>query len=335
MKRIKTNSLGARVLSGFLSFLMVVSACPITAFAEDDYDATPAVVSDESETETSDAEYTITVDENGDVNLQSIPEDENAEDQTDIDVETPPNIEDSSDEDRTSETTIVEDTSDTTTEDTDKKEETSEEVKPVYEYVVSLSDDATVSEGDTLNVIADATATVTEDGETKDVEFEFNFSVDGEDAVIETSDASKATIIFNKAGEYTVTGTMVVNGEEVASDSMVVTVEKSLPVVEFDHYFTDIDESLVETSDLFVKTNDSSVFTKNTNVVSNYDNVYIISFASVEEARFAYSYYVDKVDSISDLSKVISTATEENDADVADMENLNEGDDAIAQLNKN
>ena len=58
-------------------------------------------------------------------------------------------------------------------------------------------------------------------------------------------------------------------------------------------YFTDIDESLVETSDLFVKTNDSSVFTKNTNVVSNYDNVYIISFASVEEARFAYSYYVD------------------------------------------
>lgn len=338
MKRIKTNSLGARVLSGFLSFLMVVSACPITAFAEDDYDATPAVVSDESETETSDAEYTITVDENGDVNLQSIPEDENAEDQTDIDVETPPNIEDSSDEDRTSETTIVEDTSDTTTEDTDKKEETSEETseeaKPVYEYVVSLSDDATVSEGDTLNVVADATATVTEDGETKDVEFEFNFSVDGEDAVIETSDASKATIIFNKAGEYTVTGTMVVNGEEVASDSMVVTVEKSLPVVEFDHYFTDIDESLVETSDLFVKTNDSSVFTKNTNVVSNYDNVYIISFASVEEARFAYSYYVDKVDSISDLSKVISTATEENDADVADMENLNEGDDAIAQLNE-
>ena len=99
-------------------------------------------------------------------------------------------------------------------------------------------------------------------------------------------------------------------------------------------YFTDIDESLVETSDLFVKTDDSSVFTKNTNVVSNYDNVYIISFASVEEARFAYSYYVDKVDSISDLSKVISTATEENDADVADMENLNEGDDAIAQLNK-
>lgn len=93
---------------------------------------------------------------------------------------------------------------------------------------------------------------------------------------------------------------------------MTVTVEER-PVVEFDHYFTDIDESLVETSDLLVKTSDRSVFTKNTNIVSNFDDVYIIECTSVEEARFVYSYYVDKVDSISDLSKVISIATDENE----------------------
>lgn len=93
---------------------------------------------------------------------------------------------------------------------------------------------------------------------------------------------------------------------------MTVTVEER-PVVEFDHYFTDIDESLVETSDLLVKNSDRSVFTKNTNIVSNFDDVYIIECASVEEARFVYSYYVDKVDSISDLSKVISIATDENE----------------------
>lgn len=109
-----------------------------------------------------------------------------------------------------------------------------------------------------------------------------------------------------------IVGKLIVDDKEVASDEMTVTVEER-PVVEFDHYFTDIDESLVETSNLLVKTSDRSVFTKNTNIVSNFDDVYIIECASVEEARFVYSYYIDKVDSISDLSKVISVATDENE----------------------
>ena len=49
MRRIKTNSLGARILSGFLSFLMVVSACPVTAFADDDVDNTPTETIDYSD----------------------------------------------------------------------------------------------------------------------------------------------------------------------------------------------------------------------------------------------------------------------------------------------
>ena len=107
-----------------------------------------------------------------------------------------------------------------------------------------------------------------------------------------------------------IVGKLIVDDEEVASDEMTVKVN---PIVVFDHYFTDIDESLVETSDLLVKTSDRSVFTKNTNIVSNFDDVYIIECTSVEEARFVYSYYIDKVDSISDFSKVMSIATDEND----------------------
>ncbi len=109
-------------------------------------------------------------------------------------------------------------------------------------------------------------------------------------------------ITSNKNSDYTIIRKIIVDDEEVASDEMTVKVN---PIVVFDHYFTDIDKSLVETSSLLVKTSDSSVFTKNTNVVSNFDDVYVIECASVEEARYVYSYYVDKVDSISDFSKVI------------------------------
>lgn len=134
--------------------------------------------------------------------------------------------------------------------------------------------------------------------------------------------------------------------------------------ITFDHYFTDIDESLVKTSDLLIQTSDKSIFTKNTNVISNYDNVYVISCKDVTEARFVYSYYVnnDKVINITDMSNVMTLAddtnttksttttndttatastTEEstnNDVtpskdDVADLSSINESDDAISYIN--
>ena len=112
------------------------------------------------------------------------------------------------------------------------------------------------------------------------------------------------------------------------------TTEAPAELIEFDHYYTEIDESVVNTSDLFVQTSDASVFTSNTNVVSNYDDVYIISCNSVEEARYVYSYYVGKVDNITDLANVISVASENNEDDVADLSNTNNGEDAIANLNE-
>ena len=348
MRRIKTNSLGARVLSGFLSLLMVVSACPVTAFADDDIDNNPvettAVIVDENGVHVDgedDNGYTIIIDdESDDENVDSIPADEDAEDQNTQDVDTPPNIDDSSDDGTDNEKAIVEDqTDEDTSEDAEPTEETDvkdsteptedeETAEPEYEYSVTLPSDKTVSEGDTLDIEAEVVAKVTVGDETSDVDYTFEFY--GEGVEITTKTATSSAITFNNAGEYTIVGKLFVDDEEVASDEMTVKVN---PVVVFDHYFTDIDESLVETSDLLVKTNDSSVFTKNTNVVSNFDDVYIIECSSVEEARYLYSYYVDKVDSISDLSKVISIATDKNDEDVADLDDLNDGNDVLAQLN--
>ena len=352
MRRIKTNSLGARVLSGFLSLLMVVSACPVTAFADDDVDNTPVesttIVVDENgvHVDGEDDGYTIIVDEESDdENVDSIPGDEDAQDQNNPDVDTPPNIDNGSDDDGTNPDIVIsvddedEDNTDEDAEPTEEdeivdenpidEEEVEETAEPEYEYSVTLPDNTTVSEGDTLEIEAEVVAKVTIDEETKDVDYTFEFS--GEGVNIETKTATGAAITFDKAGEYTIVGKLIVEDEEVASDEMTVKVN---PIVVFDHYFTEIDESLVETSDLLVKTSDSSVFTKNTNVVSNFDDVYIIECSSVEEARYVYSYYVDKVDSISDLSKVISIATDENDEDVADLEDLNDGNDALAQLNE-
>ena len=347
MRRIKTNSLGARVLSGFLSLLMVVSACPVTAFADDDVDTNPiestTIVVDEEGVHVNGEDndgYTIVVeDESEDENVDSIPGDEDAQDQNNPDVDTPPNIEDSSDDGTDENVVIVDDQDEDSDEDAEPTEETEvddqtedaeeETAEPEYEYSVTLPSDKTVSEGDTLDIDAEVVAKVTVDEETEDVDYTFEFSGEGFD--IETKSATSAAITFNKAGDYTLVGKLIVDDEEVASDEMTIKVN---PIVVFDHYFTDIDEDLVETSDLLVKTSDSSVFTKNTNVVSNFDDVYIIECASVEEARYVYSYYVDKVDSISDMSKVISIATDENDEDVADLDDLNDGNDALAQLNE-
>lgn len=352
MRRIKTNSLGARVLSGFLSLLMVVSACPVSAFADDNVDSNPiettTIVVDENGVHTDGEDndnYTIIVEDESDEddNKDSIPGDEDAQDQNNPDVDTPPNIETGSDDGTDDENVIVVDQDDEDsdeeaepTEETDVDDQTDEETvedeeiaEPEYEYSVTLPSDKTVSEGDTLDIVAEVVAKVTVNEETEDVEYTFEFSGEGFD--IEVKSATSAAITFNNAGDYTLVGKLIVEDEEVASDEMTVKVN---PIVVFDHYFTEIDESLVETSDLLVKTSDSSVFTKNTNVVSNFDDVYIIECSSVEEARYVYSYYVDKVDSISDLSKVISIATDENDEDVADLDDLNDGNDALAQLNE-
>lgn len=196
MKRFKSTSLGARIVSGILTIAMAFSACPMTAFAADE-DVEPVTRTIEIEGENEVATTTIELskdDSTTDPNLSAIPEDETAKDQNVEDIDVPP-------------------------------------------------------------------------------------------------------------------------------DNNVV----------FDKYYSEIDESLVNTEMLVVKTSKPDIFTKNTNVVSNYDDVYVIECKSVEEARFVYSYYIDKVDSITDMSQTVSIASNDDKADLTD---LNNGEDVIANLNE-
>lgn len=369
MKKIKysTKLLGARILSGFLVLGMVLTSCPIPTFAEDgdDLDNQDPVATEDLTTVIDASEYdmsedgTIIVDfneEEVDENISSIPEDEElpSDEVIDNEEEPPETSEEVSEEkseevsDETSEE-VSEETSEEKSEEVtseteeeseqpSEEEETSEEVieeevvEPVYEYVVTLPDDTTMFVTDSLEVTASAKATVTTGDEVSDVNYSLEWT--STDDTNLTSDGNKATVTANSVCNFTIICKMVVDGNVVAEDNMSVSVNAELPLVQFDHYFTEIDESLVQTSDLLVQTDDVSVFTKNTNVVSNFDNVYVISCASVEEARYVYSYYVNKVTNISDMSNVISTATDENPTDVAEMNDLNNGEDAIAQLSE-
>lgn len=94
----------------------------------------------------------------------------------------------------------------------------------------------------------------------------------------------------------------------------------------FDKYYTLINNDAVKTNTLFMQTFNSNIVNKN-NIMSHYDDIYIITFSSIEEAKYAYSYYVDKVDFISDLSDSIVLMSNEVISD-------NTSNSSIANLNK-
>lgn len=172
----------------------------------------------------------------------------------------------------------------------------------------------------------------TESNETSETSLETTANV----VIDDTSETSLGIEYIEETEDLIETEVTVVTEEEVISsetntdptdNTIVETVESTIVTEEttetseteeieyvvFDHYYSEINASLVSTSELFVITSDPSVFTRNTNVVSNYDDAYIIECASVEEARFVYSYYVDKVDFIADMSDVASVATDDVD----------------------
>lgn len=100
-----------------------------------------------------------------------------------------------------------------------------------------------------------------------------------------------------------------INTENNSYDSISENTTSGVDPPTFNKYYSLIDDNIIQTNTLFIKTNNKNVFTKNTNIISNYDNVYIISCKNIQEARYVYSYYVNKVDYISDLSNVIALAS--------------------------
>ena len=221
-------------------------------------------------------------------------------------------------------------------------EATTEDVTALTEYTISEDALAAADEtaGDLTEETTEETTEITPD-------------------VTEVTEESSTEVSL----ETDVTSEEVTTTEEVTTEG---TTEE--PVVEentlvvFDHIYNEgISLSQDFSScELLAKTSDPSVFTKNTNVVSEYEGVYLLRFNNAEETKSAYSYYYDKVNSI-EVNKVcfsISTVEEtpqetpqETEApaqeetpstevaapkeavpDVADLSGLNQGNDALSEV---
>ena len=162
--------------------------------------------------------------------------------------------------------------------------------------------------------------------EPSDTSSDYTYVVETEDlteteATEPSSDETEVISSATDADPTDVTVDETVLADETEETELTEETEE-IEYVVFDHYFTEIDDNRVNTTELFVITSDSSVFTRNTNVVSNYDDAYIIECSSVEEARFVYSYYIDKVEFITDMSDVASIATDDVDEEVPAEESV-------------
>ena len=218
--------------------------------------------------------------------------------------------------------------------DSESTGEIASEVTPNESEVKILTEDELealfASDDVTENVVTEETTNeVTADKNTTDEEITTKEEVTTEE--ISTEEVTTEVVTTEETTTEATTEKTEIVTEEDASDNDAPKEEDNFVV--FDHYYSTIDETLVNTKELLVQTDDSSIFTKNTNIISNYDDMYMISCESVEEARFVYSYYVDKVTNISDMSNVFELSDEETE-DTADMTDINEGDDAIANLNE-
>ena len=208
---------------------------------------------------------------------------------------------------------VIADTIDEEPEVTVESTVTNDDEDPVI--VVESSDETTSSDPEYVEETTDLTDTTTDETSDEEEIVSTATNTDPTDTVeAEETEAVDETIAETEESEVT----------EPTDEELDEELEE-IEYIEFDHYYSEINEAAVSTSDLFVITGDSSVFTRNTNVVSNYDDAYIIECSSVEEARFVYSYYIDKVDFITDMSTVVSVATaDETDLDTTDPVDVTE-----------
>ena len=83
--------------------------------------------------------------------------------------------------------------------------------------------------------------------------------------------------------------------------------------------------------ELLVGTDDPSIFTWDTEVVSEYNGIYLTRYESEEVTKNAYTYYYGKADFV-DVNVEFSVQDNE-ETEGADLTNLNDGDDALSNLN--
>ena len=349
-KKLTSMACAATIATSML--LQIIAPSAVLAIESSEVPETDVAVESSVSSETEDSyetsvEVTVPVESTDDTEYVEVTEDLTETEVTESSSEEEAVISSATDADPTDYVdSEITDVTESFVEETEETIETDnlEPIDPVVEFSVALPDDVAIREGDSVTVPASVTAKVTTyiyavdaDGNfsleerTTDVDYTFEFSVDNSNGVtIGNPSDTTSDFTFENAGTYIVTGTLYVEGEAVASDDMWISVYEGF--IDFDHYYSEIDDNLVNTPELIVRSDNSEVFTRNTTVLSNYDDMYIISFPDVQIARYAYSYYVTRVISIADLSAVATVASSDN-ADVADLSNLNQGNDALANLN--
>ena len=223
-------------------------------------------------------------------------------------------------------------------------EATTEDVTALTEY--TISEDALAAADETTgDLTTEETTEVILDLSGTNEEASGDLSLDTE----KSEEATTEGVYLEETTEEESTEALTEEStEEATMESLVV----------FDHIFNEgISLSQDFSScELLVTTSDPSVFTKNTKVVSEYEGVYLLRFNNAEETKSAYSYYYGKVSSI-EVNKVcfsISTveqtpqevpqentqeapqeetgATTEAVPDVADLSGLNQGNDALSEV---
>ena len=137
------------------------------------------------------------------------------------------------------------------------------------------------------------------------------------------------------------------NQEQEESAVQTETVPVRVPTFDREYEFSgNFDGQDFSSCRLLAATGDSSIFTWDTTVLSEYNGVYLLSFTSEEETRNAYSYYYSLCDfveadmQIVDIAADVADGVENEDADIqdgaaegADLENINQNNDAISTLN--
>ena len=162
-----------------------------------------------------------------------------------------------------------------------------------YEFSVVLPDNQMVSVEDTVSIVADVVATKTVNGETTDLDYSFEFAGVG----VNFSDAysTQTEVSFTAGGVYVITGMLIVDGEIVASDDMVITVDSSSSVeittaADMDD-FLELVSQLPSSNRVIVCTSDdiSDDIENATGVY--FDGVYVISFENTDSYTEAISLF--------------------------------------------
>ena len=152
----------------------------------------------------------------------------------------------------------------------------------------------------------------------------------------DTQEVPLAEITEERASEEVITEAEPT--EEVTTEATTasdVTIEVTSENIEKQPTFTTLIEGVdvsgidFSSKELLIGTEDPAIFTWDTEVVSEYNGIYLTRYQSEEETRNAYTYYYGKADFVD--ANVVFTVQDNEES--ADLSQLNEGDDAISNLN--